>query len=857
MARRKFVYDSQKKIKTCKSNMKSHITPFLIFSYRFWKIFWVDATTSQTLAASFREIAHDLSAKNDGVEDSIESIICWLSHKPREWLLIFDNVDEDLGSITRFLVPSSHGNALITTRYLNVRELVDENSCAQVGQMNEEEAILLLSRVAHRCNSSDETQDSMRLIVNKFGSIPLAIQHAGTAIANGMNCRDYLEILHKHPLRPLAHLSWTGASQNLISIWETAFATIQGNAVSKEDQVSNSAPDIFQIFSFFHPNGIMDDIFRRAASFRDVRSSEEKFRTPASALCRASDYLPLHILPIHKEGDWDPLTFKEGVRMLHKHSFIQFDVSNNTYSIHPLLHFWARHRIPEAARGDTFRTASALLAGAIGSQKGQADYVFRRQLIPHVYALYRFHAELKLSDEYYDDVCEKFWFLFEENEYWKDAEREARKMMEKRRIVLGERHPKTAKSMCCLAIALQGLGRRDEAKDFQQEALAIRRESLGEDHIDTLESKRLLAMIYFDQARYEDAVALQANVLETQTRCFGDNDWRTLKSATDLGGIYREQNKYKEAAAVLKRVVDCMKETLHPDALFAAEAMAGLAAAYHSLRQLGDAEILKSNVLTVRKKVLGDKHPATLMAMANLVATYVRQGSQDKLNTAVELIKRVIVIRKELLGEHHRDTLTSLLILTNFYINKGMLEDAECTCLQVIEGREVALPSNHPHTIWSKATLALIYRYQGRLDESEEKWKCVISAQENVHGRGNGEALLYKYNLALVLKSQGSSDALRLMKEVCDLTRQRPDFWTIESERLLKRWQDPRTQDTPEEYQKVYLGFVPNDHEKIIKAKWGIHRVLFPFWIFFFGCFFFFVFLLTLVASGRTLHSGI
>ena len=818
--------------------MKSQLTPFLIISYRFWKIFWVDATTSQTLAATFGEIAQDLSAKNDGVEDSIESIIRWLSRKPREWLLIFDNVDEDLAedldSIKKFLVPSSHGNTLITTRHPNVRGLVDENSCAQVGQMNEEEAILLLSRVAHQCNPSDETQDSMRLIVNKFGSIPLAIQHAGTAIANGMDCREYLEILHKHPLRPLAFPSFTGASQNLIPIWETAFDKIQGNAVSKED---HSAPDIFQIFSFFHPNDIMNDIFRRAASFRDVRSSEEKFYTPTSALCRASDHLPLHILRVHKGGDWDPLTFKEGVRMLHKHSFIQFDISNSTYSIHPLVHYWARHRIPEAARGDTFRTASALLAGAIGSQKGQADYVFRRQLIPHVRALYRFHAELNLSDEYYDDVCEKFWFLFEENEYWKDAEREARKMMEKRRIVLGERHPKTAKSMCCLAIALRGLGRRDEAKDFQQEALAIRRESLGEDHIDTLESKRLLAMIYFDQARYADAVALQVNVLETQTKCFGDNDWRTLKSATDLGGIYREQNKYKEAAAVLKRVVDCMKETLHPDALFAAEAMAGLAAAYHSLRQLDDAEILKSNVLTVRKKVLGDKHPATLMAMANLVATYVRQGSQDKLNTALELIKRTIATRKEVLGEHHRDTLTSLLILTNIYINKGKLEDAECTCLQVIEGREVALPSNHPHTIWSKATLALIYRYQGRLDESEEIWKGVISAQEKVHGRGNGEALLYNYNLALVLKSQGSSDALRLMKEVYNLTRQRPDFWTIECERVLERWQN-----TPEEYQKVYLGFAPIDHE-IIRPN-GPRECSLPGFVFW-G--FFFVFLLPFV----------
>jgi hypothetical protein len=242
--------------------------------------------------------------------------------------------------------------------------------------MKEEEAILLLSRVARLRNPSDETRARMGLIVNKLGFIPLAIRLAGTAMASGTcSDRDYLEFFHKHPFRALAHPSFKEASHNLISTCETSLAAMQGNAVSNEDKVPNNAIDIFQIFSFFHPNDIMNDIFRRAASFRDARSSEEN-SCPASGprLCRASDHLPLHILSVHKEGDWDSQTFEEGIRMLERYSFIQIDVSNNTYSIHPLVHSWARHRMMEAAQADTFRTASALLASAIGSQKAEADY---------------------------------------------------------------------------------------------------------------------------------------------------------------------------------------------------------------------------------------------------------------------------------------------------------------------------------------------------------------------------------------------------------------------------------------------------------------------------------------------------
>lgn len=272
---------------------------------------------------SFREIALDLAATNDGVEDSIDSIIWWLSRRGKEWLLIFDNADDEPETVERFLVPSNRGNTLITTRNPNMRQLVHEGAFAQVERMKEGEAIFLLSKVALIADPSDETQARLKLIVNELGLVPLAIHHAGTAIASGFcNEHDYLEIFRQHPLRLLVHPSFKGASQynlNLIAAWETSLVAIEGSTVTEKDRLLNSALHVFRIFSFFHPNGIMEDIFRRASSSDDALPPEED-SYPALGLLQAREHLPRHILQAHEAGGWDPIVFKEGVRMLWKHS---------------------------------------------------------------------------------------------------------------------------------------------------------------------------------------------------------------------------------------------------------------------------------------------------------------------------------------------------------------------------------------------------------------------------------------------------------------------------------------------------------------------------------------------------------
>ena len=77
----------------------------------------------------------------------------------------------------------------------------------------------------------------------------------------------------------------------------------------------------------------------------------------------------------------------------------------------------------------------------------------------------------------------------------------------------------------------------------------------------------------------------------------------------------------------------------------------------YSDRRLNEAEIVFTEVMETRKKVLGAEHPDTLASMANLASTFRNQGRWKE---AEELEAQVIETRKRVLGREHPDTLTSI-----------------------------------------------------------------------------------------------------------------------------------------------------------------------------------------------------
>ncbi len=135
-----------------------------------------------------------------------------------------------------------------------------------------------------------------------------------------------------------------------------------------------------------------------------------------------------------------------------------------------------------------------------------------------------------------------------------------------------------------------------------------------------------------------------------------------------MGVYYLEQGRLDEAEQLVSQVLELRKNVLgekHPDTIIA---IANLASTWHQQGRLDEAEQLKSQVLELQKNVLGEKHPDTIRAMANLAITWWRQGRFEQ---AVPLLGQAVELQQSVLGNMHPDTVKSIESLA--YIRQHMV----------------------------------------------------------------------------------------------------------------------------------------------------------------------------------------
>ena len=116
LERPRSVSSSQKKWLTGKFfYISGHNTGFISCS-SFSHVFWVDASSYESMTMSLKGISSIPAAQASGVDGSVESTLQWISHI-QEWLIIFDNADESSPEmVAKFLPSGNRGNLLITSR---------------------------------------------------------------------------------------------------------------------------------------------------------------------------------------------------------------------------------------------------------------------------------------------------------------------------------------------------------------------------------------------------------------------------------------------------------------------------------------------------------------------------------------------------------------------------------------------------------------------------------------------------------------------------------------------------------------------------------------------------------------------
>ncbi|KAJ6521301.1 hypothetical protein DFH09DRAFT_223244 [Mycena vulgaris] len=640
-------------------------------SSRFTDIFLIDASTTETIDTSLKNIA---ATRNAG--STAQEALEWLSSKPAEWLLFFDNADDPTINLNKFFPQCKHGNILITSRNPGLRGYAGSHSL--VSDMEEPDAVALLLKSCAEEITPRNTELATE-IVKALYYLPLAIIQAGAFILKSGALFNYLNLYSENQARLLSEQpdqSHDDYAQTVYTTWQISF-----------EQLSKPAATLLQLCSFLHHNGISEEIFSRASlyDFLSNGPSKEELHDPLKFLSQFSG----------PTGVWNSLQFVDVMNEITSYSLANFDPDGELYSIHPLVHDWSQSTLTDKKQYHSWMVA--IVGMSISGIPDQDIQLASLKLLPHVDSL--LGGNIDISPYFQID----YGWLYYHAGRLKDAERLYLAVLEHPRSVMGEDDLDTLCVMGALASTYSQQGRHKEAEELEVVVLEKRRKILGEDHPETLLTMGNLAWTYHLLGKLQEAEELESVVLEKRRKILGEDHPDTLRAMGNLASTYHELDKLQEAEELEVVVFEKQRKILgedHPDTLWT---MGNLTTAYINLGKLKEAEELGLVVLEKRRKILGEDHPDTLFTMGNLASTYHNLG---KLKDAEELHVVVLEKRNTILGKDHPDTLRSMGKLASTNHCLGKLKEAEQLYIELLDKQKTLLGPDHPDTLGTVDSLA-------------------------------------------------------------------------------------------------------------------------------------------------------
>ncbi|KAH8826727.1 hypothetical protein DL96DRAFT_1416366, partial [Flagelloscypha sp. PMI_526] len=252
----------------------------------------------------------------------------WLSYQTNRWLLIFDNADDKTFSIQKYMLKSTCGSVIITTRNPELTGLTSkESGTGRIGDLEKSAAEELLKKLVGPRGTPPDLEDS--LVTQMLNCFALAVTQAGSYIsATGCGYQDYIDLFQKERPRLLrerkGHIP-DNYPWSVYTTWAISF-----------NQLKTAPCHFMQICSYLHYAGIPKDLFMCAAVSEPLLDGDQ------SAQIWLSEFMGCIR---NEEGQWNPVAFDEIIQNIMSFSLIDYDSETRLFSFHPLVHEWTREAI--------------------------------------------------------------------------------------------------------------------------------------------------------------------------------------------------------------------------------------------------------------------------------------------------------------------------------------------------------------------------------------------------------------------------------------------------------------------------------------------------------------------------------
>ncbi|KAJ5997596.1 hypothetical protein N7522_009256 [Penicillium canescens] len=734
----------------------------------YWGVFWIDATSHERIKQTYAEIG-----KHAKVEASHTAAMHWLSNREDRWLLIMDNADDPQISLDQYFPRGDRGHVIITTRNPSHKEYGNVGRrFFKFEDLSNDDASALLLRATTLAEPWDADSSSWaNTITRQLGCLALALIQAGSAIRNGLcTLKSYL-VFHDTEWEHIRRIRSACIDVDHEDKYSSVHATYEicyKGIETKDTQASRDAIQLLKLFSCFYYKKIRFDILTRAIAncekerLQQEEAGQEEKGHPSDwnqryielrllllvflMKERGRPVLPDFIRQGRESETLDIPRIRYALRELTQMSLITHDESDDSYSMHPLIHEWARKRpdmstIEQAVWSHAAATTllHSLLLPPLGNT--EAEELFRVSILPHVDHVRTLQAtathktlekregrkprffgfldflwvESKL-DRAQALRDAKFSMVYVQNGRLKDAEELQSGVKVSLETFLGPNHSSTRRITLVLANTYRYQSRGDEAADLQEAVLNACVASLGPDHVDTLTTMDVLGQSRWQQGRFSDAKVLQQQAVDGLLRLRGQMHEDTLTAMGYLGRtLGKFYENYDNAFQLLETSYAGLKGILGPAHFKTLEVKEEIAML--TVQVGGDLSVasqMMQEVLESRKENMGREHPYTLFAMASMARINFALG---RYYDAEDLLRSGLEIADRNLGEDHIGTLMGRSWLGAVLAHQSRFEESEATLLRVME-KQRSISSyrgeNHPDLLSAMIQLSLCYRLQGR-----------------------------------------------------------------------------------------------------------------------------------------------
>lgn len=597
------------------------------------------------------------------------------------------------------------------------------------------------------------TEVAGKEIAQTLGYLALALIQAGTSIYEKIcDLKDYLNFhnYYRSQRRARPHSMAVPEDDDVVY---SAFDISMNYLQAKSTIVSQDGVELLNMIAFYHFEHIRLDIFTRAVENRRRALAIAKKSIPSRLLGTIISRLqPPPTLPRFLRQDLEtlnPYRVRRALHELYSLSLISYDGKDASFSLHPLVHAWARDRLDQREKALWSQIALNTLTESVllpPDDAGEIHAEFRKDLLPHVDACLA-ACPIRISDyhslwgkielSYAKFFQQTLLFIIRDQalnagkcgyiyaERGRFVEATVFLSMVKDALVetLGYENERTMAAMLGLAATYWGLGRLEEAIILQKRVVEARSKAFGPEHRETLLAMDQLGRSYWLHGQYHEALNLQQLTTDRMKAVLGSDDDDTLTALDNLGVTLGSWHRFQESVEIHQQVLLSREKRLGATDLETLSTMHNLAMALLDLKRLDEARGIMQKVYGERKLKLGKEHPWTLWALCALAKIHIELGL---LQEAEQMLVDGIAAGKRTLSENHLGVLMGCGELAKVYARQGRFDEAEKLTLDTIGRIEQSRGHEHPDSVYAMWKLAQLYELQEKIEEAVQACEVAL-----------------------------------------------------------------------------------------------------------------------------------